>query len=176
MLTDMQRLELGLPASLAWAIARSIFRQSQLTDAGRARCGASLELLRQAAVEPLADLHGGDKEKLRRRLERATVEITGIFVDQPVVNLMWALHEALRILVEAGGLEIIDGGAFDRGWGDLTKFCFQDDETTEGHGAENAALFDSREAAGRRMGHRLLAEFQKRGLYRRALGSLRFAA
>jgi hypothetical protein len=176
MLTAQQRLELGLPASLAWAIARSIYRQSHLTDKGRARCDASLELLRQAANEPLADLHGADRDKLARRLQRATCDLTGVFVDEPVVNLLWALHEALRILAETGGLQVVDGGSFDRGWGDLTSWCFEDDATTEGQGTENAKLLDSREAVGRRMGHRLLAEFQKRGLYRRALGSLRFAA
>ena len=71
---------------------------------------------------------------------------------------------------------IAGGGAFERAWSDLASWCFEDTETTEGQGFENAKLFDSREGVGRKLGHRLLAVFQKEGLYRRALGNLRFAA
>lgn len=175
-LTAVQRLELGLPASLAWTLARSIARQSTLTDKGRIRCDAILARLAEASLEPVADLHGQDRDKLNRRLHRLTFKITGVFIDVPILQLLWALHEAMRILIEAGGIELIAGGAFDRGWTELKSWCFEDDETTGGQGALNARLFDQREAVGRRLGHRLLAEFQREGLYRRSIGGLRFSA
>lgn len=175
-LTAVQRLELGLPAALAWAIARSIARQSTLTDRGQARCDAILARLAEASLEPVADLHSRDREKVKRRLHRLTFKMTEVFVDVPVLQLLWALHEALRILIEAGGIEVVAGGAFDLGWTELTSWCFEDDATSGGQGALNARLFDQREAVGRRVGHRLLAEFQREGLYRRSIGGLRFAA
>jgi hypothetical protein len=176
MLTAQQRVELALPAVLAWSIAKAILRDSRLTEDGRARGGRIIADLAAASLEPFADLLPSEQSKLKRRVNRLSYKLTGLFVAEEIVDLMWALHEALRILCEADALVIIDGGAFDLGWSGLTRWCFEDDPTTEGQGEANARLFDGREGKGRKMGHRLLAEFQREGLYRHALGSIRFGA
>lgn len=181
-LTAAQRVELAVPAAIAWTVARSIHRGSKLSFAGEERAKRIAELLQRASHEPLADLHGKDRDKLVRRVERVTRAVTEPLVDQPVTICMWALFETLRVLIDAGLLEMVEGGAFDLGWSDLQTWCFEDNRgdadpdtaNDEIEAARNRVAMDRSEAQGRRAGHRLLHDLQSHGLFRNL--SVRFGA
>lgn len=174
-LTDTDRVELAIPPSLAWLILRSIVRKSQLSTEGLGRANALIGLLNDAAHEPLLPLDHRARSKLERRITRELLQVQDLLVDRQLCEVLWALHEMLRILIECGALSVVAGGAFDRAWTKLQAYLFDDTDQDEGQGAKNAVAFARAEAQGRTLGHRILGICQRRGLYRRFL-TARFAA
>lgn len=175
-LTDRQRVELGVPAAIAWALCRQIIKQSTLSEAGLRTGNALMADLHIASNEPLGGLHARDRDKIRLRLDRTAGRMLDGLEESDcrLVDGLRALHEALRILIDTGALEIVAGGAFDRGWTNLGAWIF-DPSMDDGQGQKNEIVFDQAEARGRKMGHLLVALFQQEGLYRQALDGLTFA-
>lgn len=165
-LSDNQRVQVAVPAALGLVIAKSIVRQSSLTDEGKARAVEILGLFKEAAVEPLMGCT--HREKLERRINRLILAVTEPMVDHPCTECVWALFELLTILLEAEALVLVGGSTFDRAWELFKGWIFDASAEYGAQGKENERAFCAAEEAGRALGRMVLADLIERGVYREA--------
>lgn len=118
MLTDRQRIELALPARMVrrcayCAFARrdpEVVAESEVTEEGQ----AVLDDLATAIEEAFAGLHGDHREKLLRRLHRASLDVLAPYEKRPLVVVSMAVLYWLRDELNAGTIELVEGSAADR--------------------------------------------------------------
>jgi len=117
-LTDLQRIELAIPAYLLYAIASApdAFTPADPTLAQRAEADIT-ELcgnLRTACLEPFADLVLGKRQALVRRLERITRRVTADWRDRSALSVVLMLWTFLKDLTDREVLVLWEGSAMDR--------------------------------------------------------------
>lgn len=157
-LTDRQRLELALPASLLYILtgAPGVFTTAspELTVRAAADITALRADLRATWMEPFADLAPTKRQALFRRLERLTKMAAAAWHEHTALILMLVLWCFLQDLIDREVLILWEGSAMDRAMRRLTPMCeygFRDPET-EAKAQEHAVA--------------LLGRLRVEGLYR----------
>lgn len=157
-LTDRQRLELALPASLLFVLtgAPDVFMPADPALATRAASDiAALRAdLRTTFMEPFGDLTPMKQQALLRRLERLNRVAKAGWHDHTALDLMLMLWCFLKDLIDREVLILWEGSTMDRAMRRLMPMC------EHGFGdPANEALAQERAAA-------LLGRLQAEGLYR----------
>lgn len=157
-LTDRQRLELALPASLLFVLtgAPDVFMPADPALATRAASDiAALRAdLRTTFMEPFGDLTPMKQQVLLRRLERLNRVAKAGWHDHTALDLMLMLWCFLKDLIDREVLILWEGSTMDRAMRRLMPMC------EHGFGdPANEALAQERAAA-------LLGRLQAEGLYR----------
>ena len=157
-LTDRQRLELALPASLLFVLtdAPDVFMPTDLALAARAAADivALRADLRTTFLEPFGDLTPPKQQALLRRLERLNKVAKVGWQDHTALDLMLMLWCFLKDLIDREVLILWEGSPMDRAMRRLMPMCehgFSD--------PANEALAQDRAGA-------LLGRLQAEGLYR----------
>lgn len=157
-LTDRQRLELALPASLLFVLtgAPDVFIPADPALAARAASDvAALRAdLLTTFMEPLADLTPPKQQALLRRLERLNKAAAAGWQDHTALDLMLILWCFLKDLVDREVLILWEGSTMDQAMRRLMPMCEHGF-----HDPANEALARERAAA-------LLRRLQAEGLYR----------
>lgn len=156
-LTDRQRLELALPASLIFVLtsAPNAFTPADPGQAARAVADvvALRADLRTASLEPFADLTPPKRKALLRRLERLNKAAASDWPEYTALDLMLVLSCFLQDLLDREVLILWKGSTMDRAMRRLMPMCK--------HGFDDPAsevLAQSRAVA-------LLRRLQAEGLY-----------
>lgn len=157
-LTDRQRLELALPASLLFVLtgAPDVFMPADPALATRAASDiAALRAdLRTTFMEPFGDLTPMKQQALLRRLERLNRVAKAGWHDHTALDLMLMLWCFLKDLIDREVLILWESSTMDRAMRRLMPMC------EHGFGdPANEALAQERAAA-------LLGRLQAEGLYR----------
>lgn len=117
-LTDRQRLELALPASLLYILtgAPDVFTPAspELADRVATDIATLRADLRTTWMEPFADLTPGKRQALFRRLERLTKLVVVAWPEHAVLDLMLALWCFLQDLTDREVLILWEGSSMDR--------------------------------------------------------------
>lgn len=157
-LTDRQRLELALPASLLFVLtgAADVFMPSDPALAARAaiEIDALRADLQTTYMEPLADLTPSKQQALLRRLERLNTVAKAGWQDHTALELMLMLWCFLDDLIDREVLILWEGSTMDRVMRRLMPMCE--------HGFRNPA----NEALARERAAALLVRLKSEGLYR----------
>lgn len=157
-LTDRQRLELALPASLLYALtsAPDVFMPASVDLATRAAADiAALRAdLRTTWMEPFADLPLGKRQALFRRLNRLNNAAVAAWHKHTALHLMLVLWCFLRDLTDREILILWEGSTMDRVLQRLMPMC------------EHGFTEPGAEALAQEQAATLLSRFQAEGLYR----------
>lgn len=157
-LTDRQRQELALPASLLYVLtgAPEAFKPAspELAERAAADIAALRADLRTTWMEPFADLTPTKRQALFRRLERLNKIVVAAWHEHTALDLMLALWSFIQDLTDREVLILWEGSAMDRAMRRLTPMCE--------HGFTNPAA----ETAAQRQAAALLGRLQAEGLYR----------
>jgi hypothetical protein len=118
-LSAKRRVELALPAALLRYVCLSCGQvragEDPMSEEENAAWVHQLALLGTAAVEPFAGLHPEEAKKLRRRVDRAVVEVYDEYVkaDARIMRVFLITLHWLRDMLNTGALVLVDGSAFD---------------------------------------------------------------
>lgn len=157
-LTDRQRLELALPASLIYVLASGpdVFTPAgpELAAHAAADIAALRADLRTTWMEPFSDLTPIKRQAMLRRLERLNRVVVASWREHTVLHLMLVLWCFLRDLTDREVLILWEGSAMDRAMQRLMPMCE--------HGFTDPAA----EAEAQEQAAGLLSLFQAEGLYR----------
>lgn len=157
-LTDRQRLELALPASLLYVLtgAPEAFMPASPELAERAAADiATLRAdLRTTWMEPFADLTLTKRQALFRRLERLNKIAVAAWHEHTALELMLALWCFLQDLTDREVLILWEDSAMDRAMRRLTPMC------------EHGFTDPKTRIAAQRQAGALLGRLQAEGLYR----------
>lgn len=157
-LTDRQRLELALPASLLYILTSAPDVFTPASPELAARVAADITTLRSDLrttwMEPFADLAPSKRQALFRRLQRLTKTVVAAWPEHAALELMLALWCFLQDLTDREVLILWEGSAMDRAMQRLMPMCeygFMDPD------AEDQAQVRAA---------KLLGRLQAEGLYR----------
>ena len=145
-LTDRQRLELALPASLLYVLtgAPDVFMPANPEMAVRAAADitALRADLRTTWMEPFADLAPTKRQALLRRLERLNKVVAAAWHEHTALHLLLVLWCFLRDLTDREVLILWEGSAMDRAMQRLMPMCEHafTDPTAEALAQEQAAV------------------------------------
>jgi len=162
-LSARRRRELALLPAIVYGIAWQLLSDG---NQDKAKPGTNpdfrdriLERLTNAMIEPLQGLPRDEQIRTLGRLRPLRLWLLEPWEHHTdLVQVVIAVHELMRLLVETGYLELIPGSDFALAWDELAEAILR--------GEGNAERFDRLEAIGRATGLALLARLQSKGLFR----------
>lgn len=108
-LSDRRRVELALPANLMHRMVTQCVEAAARTEDDR----EVIDLLRQAAHEPMDGLDDAGRQRIMRRVDRLASAVMGELVGGARAKAFLALTLWLKGLLDDGTLVLVEGSAFD---------------------------------------------------------------
>lgn len=159
-LTDRQRVEIAIPARMAFEIAAcDCFAPNPAVapDEAQAEMERNVarlkELLVTACLEPITDLPEATGIKVARRVERVADKITAPYANQPAIKFAMVLFYFLQDLLDRDVLVLWEGSAFGAAMQLLVPMF------------EHGFSIEKQDASAQRQARRLLEQLQREGYY-----------